>query len=132
MIIDGNVLDNLTDNAKLGPRLRFSMDLRNSSDDQSQRILVAVEPGTELPIHRHRNSSVTIVCIRGHFEELLYDDKGNLVKSIDMVPGGTLINLPIGQWHSIKSLECGTVILECQDGKYEPLKEDDILELTKK
>lgn len=103
------------------------MDLRNGENDGSQRILNAVEPGTVLPIHRHLNSSVTIVCIRGHFEELIYDETGALTEAIDMIPGGNVINLPLGTWHSIRSLESGTVLLEVQDGKWEPLKEEDIL-----
>lgn len=129
MIIDKTILDELTSKAKANERLRQVLDLRNSSEDSSQRILNAIEPGTILPIHRHLNSSVTIVCIRGHFEELLYDDNGNLTDSIDMVPGGTIINLPIGKWHSIRSLESGTIILEVQDGKWEALKEEDILKV---
>ena len=127
MIIDNTILDDLTMRAKNSSRLRMNMDLRNSLEDHSQRMLNAIEPGTVLPIHRHADSSVTIVCIRGHFEELLYDDNGNLTEKIDMVPGGNVINLPIGQWHSLNSLESGTVILEVQDGKWEPLKEEDIL-----
>ena len=102
MIIDNKILDELTAQAKASPRLRMNLDLRNSADDNSQRMLNAIEPGTVLPIHRHMNSSVTIVCVRGHFEELLYDDSGNLIESIDMRPGENVINLPIGQWHTIR------------------------------
>lgn len=126
MIIDAHILDDLTEQAKASPRLRMNMDLRNGSNDGSQRMLNAIEPGTVLPVHRHRDSSVTIVCIRGHFEEYYYDDNGNLIEIIDMRPG-VVLNLPIGQWHSINSLESGTVILEVQDGKWEPLKEEDIM-----
>ena len=126
MIIDNAILDDLTALAKVSPRLRCNLDLRNSDSDGSQRMLNAIEPGTVLPIHKHLNSSVTIVCIRGHFEELLYDDEGNLTDCIDMVPGGTVINLPVGTWHSLRSLESGTVILEVQDGKWEPLGPDEL------
>ena len=129
MIVDKNQLDALTELAKTSPRLRKNLDLRNSENDSSQRMLNAVEPGTELPIHRHMDSNVTIVCIRGHFEELIYDGNGSLIDTIDMIPGGSIINLPVGTWHSIRSLESGTVMLECQDGPYEPLKEGDVLKL---
>lgn len=129
MIINQQKLNNLTEQAKASPRLRKNLDLRNSDADTSQRMLNAVEPGTVLPIHRHLNSSVTIVCIRGHFEELIYDDKGGLIDAIDMIPGGSVINLPIGTWHSIRSLESGTVLLECQDGQYEPLRDGDVLKI---
>lgn len=127
MIIDINTLDSLTAQAKASPRLRMNLDLRNSPSDGSQRMLNAIEPGTVMPIHRHRTSSETVVCIRGHFEEYFYDESGNQVEVVDMVPGGVVLNVPIGQWHSLKSLESGTVLLECKDGAYEPLGPEDIL-----
>jgi cupin fold WbuC family metalloprotein len=127
MIITPQTLDDLTARAQSSPRLRMNLDLRNSPEDQSQRMLNAIEPGTELPIHRHRTTSETVVCLRGHFEEYFYDEEGRLTDTIDMVPGGTLINIPAGQWHSLKSLESGTVLLECKDGPWEPLGEEDIL-----
>ena len=88
MNIDIQLLDELTATAKESPRLRAAMDLRNSPDDQSQRMLNALEPGTVMPIHRHRGSSETCVCIRGHFEEYFYDEQGRLTDTVDMVPGG--------------------------------------------
>ena len=129
MIITGQILDNLTEQAKASPRLRMNYDLRNSADDKSQRMLNALEPDTIMPIHRHRSTSETVVCIRGHFEEYFYDEKGNLTETIDMVPGGVVLNIEAGQWHSLKSLESGTVLLEIKDGAYEPLQEDDILNI---
>ena len=126
-IIDEHTLNALTAQAKASPRLRMNLDLRNSPEDQSQRMLNAIEPGTVLPIHRHRTTSETVVCLRGHFEEYFYDEEGRLTDTIDMVPGGTHINIPAGQWHSLKSLESGTVLLECKDGPWEPLEEEDIL-----
>ena len=126
-IINQHTLDSLTAQAKASPRLRMNLDLRNSSTDNSQRMLNAIEPGTVMPIHRHRTSSETVVCVRGHFEEYFYDESGNLVEVVDMVPGGVVLNVPIGQWHSLKSLESGTVLLECKDGAYEPLGPEDVL-----
>ena len=123
MKIDKEFLDKLTEQAKASPRLRMNYDLRNSAEDGSQRMLNALEPGTEMPVHRHLKSSETVVCIRGHFEEYFYDDNGELTDTIDMVPGGVVLNVPIGMWHSLKSLESGTVLLECKDGKWEPLRE---------
>ena len=130
MIIDQHILDDLTAQAKASPRLRMNLDLRNSPEDLSQRMLNAIEPGTVLPIHRHRTSSETVVCLRGHFEEYFYDEKGRLTETIDMLPGGTLINIPAGQWHSLRSLETGTVLLECKDGAWEPLGEEDVLNVV--
>ena len=127
MIIDSKILDALTAQAKASSRLRMNLDLRNSPEDLSQRMLNAIEPGTVMPIHRHRSSSETVVCIRGHFEEYFYDSDGQLTDTIDMVPGGNVLNVPAMQWHSLKSLETGTMLFECKDGPYEPLGEEDVL-----
>lgn len=88
MKITQTILDKLTEQAKASPRLRMNLDLRNSPEDNSQRMLNAIEPGTVMPIHRHRTSSETVVCLRGHFEEYFYDDSGVLTATIDMLPGG--------------------------------------------
>lgn len=129
MVIDNKILDDLSAQAKANPRLRQAMDLRNSPEDLSQRMLNALEPGTVMPIHRHLGSSETCVCIRGHFEELFYDENGNLTHTIDMVPGGVVLNIEKGQWHSLRCLESGTVLLEAKDGKYEPLGEDEVMNI---
>lgn len=76
MIIDDKILDNLTEQAKANSRLRMALDLRNTPDDQSQRMLNALEPGTVMPIHRHRASSETVVVIRGKIRWIFYDEKG--------------------------------------------------------
>ena len=128
MIITQKILDELTAKAKASERLRANLDLRNSAEDQSQRMLNALEPGTVMPIHRHKNTSETCVCIRGHFEEYFYDEQGNLTDTIDMIAGGVVLNIEKGQWHSLKCLETGTVLLEAKDGAYAPLEPGDILE----
>lgn len=130
MIIDKSVLDDLTAKAKESPRLRCNLDLRNSQEDKSQRMLNALEPGTEMPIHRHRNSSETCVCVRGHFVEYIYDENGNLTDTIDMIPGGTILNIERGQWHSLKCLESGTVLLEAKDGEWEKMREEDVFNVN--
>ena len=129
MKITQELLDDLTAQAKASPRLRMNRDLRNSAADGSQRMLNAIEPGSPLPIHRHRHSSETVVCLRGHLRELFYDKEGRLTDSIDLMPNGPIValNIPLGQWHTVEVLESGTVILECKDGAYEPLAPEDIL-----
>ena len=127
MIIDIKILDELSAKAKASERLRANFDLRNSAEDLSQRMLNALEPGTVMPIHRHKGSSETCVCIRGHFEEYFYEENGNLVETIDMVPGGVVLNIEKGQWHSLKCLESGTILFEAKDGPYHPLEEDEIM-----
>ena len=129
MIIDQKILDSQTAAAKASPRLRMNLDLRNSPEDGSQRMLNAIEPGTVMPIHRHRSSSETVVCVRGHFVEYFYDEDGKLTDTIDMTPG-RIVNVPLGQWHSRKSLESGTVLFECKDGKWEKLGEGDVMALS--
>ena len=129
MIIDKKLLDCLTEQAKANPRLRQAFDLRTSLDDNSQRILNAVEPGTILPIHRHRTTTETIVCLRGRCLQYLYNDNGEQIDAIYLQPNTDVVGMSVevGQWHRLESLESGTVILECKNGKYEPLSEDDIL-----
>lgn len=129
MIITKEILDGLAEMAKSSPRLRYNLDLRNSAEDNSQRMLNALEPGTFMPIHRHKNTSETCMCVRGHFEEYFYDDNGNTTDTIDMVPNGIVLNIEAGQWHSLKCLESGTVLLEAKDGPYTPLEQDDIMTL---
>ena len=128
MIIDKQVLDELSNKAEESPRLRCNLDLRNSDQDQSQRMLNAIEPDTVMPNHPHRHSSETCVCIRGHFVEYFYDENGTLTHTIDMLPGGTILNIEKGQWHSLKCLESGTILLEAKDGPWEPLAPEDIME----
>lgn len=112
----------------------MARDLRNSPDDCSQRMLNAIEPGTELPIHRHRDTSETCIVLRGAAEEIFYDDEGNITEHIFMEPETECcgVNIPAGQWHRIISLEPGTVIFEAKDGKYTPLDPSDILEMHSK
>ena len=74
MKITKALLDELTERAKASPRLRMNYDLRNSEADQSQRMLNAIEPGSVIPIHRHRKSSETVVCLRGSIVEEFYDE----------------------------------------------------------
>ena len=130
MIINQEVLDELTAQAKASPRLRMNLDLRNGPEDGSQRMLNALEPGTVMPIHRHKKSSETVICLRGHFEEYFYNAEGRLTETVDMVPGGVVLNIEKGRWHSLKSLESGTVLFESKDGAYRPLGEDEIMNVT--
>ena len=131
MKITQELLDGLTARAKESPRLRMNLDLRNSPEDGSQRMLNAIEPGSPLPVHRHMKSSETVVCLRGHLREVFYDDAGQVMEAIDLAPGSgcVALNIPIGQWHTVEVLESGTVILECKDGGYEPLGAEDVMEV---
>ena len=129
MKITQTLLDNLTAQAKASPRLRMNYDLRNTAEDGSQRMLNAIEPGSPLPVHRHRHSSETVVCLRGRLQEVFYNEDGAETETIELAPNGPVValNIPIGQWHTVRVLESGTVILECKDGKYEPLGPEDVM-----
>ena len=124
------LLDSLTEQAKASPRLRMNMDLRNSPDDQSQRMLNAIEPGSPLPIHRHRKSSETVVCLRGRLVWEFYDElERGCTETIELSPNGPVValNVPMGQWHTVKALESGSVIMEVKDGPYEPMRPEDVI-----
>lgn len=147
MIIDQKLLDDLTAQAKANPRLRLSYDLRTTPSDGSQRMLNALEPGTIMPIHRHRNTSETMVMVRGKLIERFYDDNGNITEEFVMTPlpipslhslhstpeGESsepiipMVQIEAGRWHSLEVLEEGTVIFEAKDGAYAPLTDEDIL-----
>ena len=130
MIIDKQLLDTLSSQAKASPRLRQAYDLRNTPEDNSQRMLNALEPGTVMPIHRHRKTSESICMVRGKMILRLYDDKGNVADEFVMAPCGEhpMVQVEAGQWHSLEVLEEGTVVFEAKDGRYEPIAEDDIIE----
>lgn len=129
MIIDQKLLDNLSAQAKANPRLRQNYDLRTTSSDGSQRMLNALESGTVMPIHRHKKSSETICMVRGKMVMRLYDDNGNIAEEFIMEPGGEhpMVQVEAGQWHSLEVLEKGTVVFEAKNGKYEPLKEEELM-----
>lgn len=124
------LMDSLTEQAKASPRLRMNMDLRNSPEDKSQRMLNAIEPGSPMPIHRHRNTSETVACLRGRLVWEFYDELERIcTETIEVSPNGPVvaINVPAGQWHTVRVLESGTVIMEVKDGPYEPQSPADVL-----
>ena len=130
MKIDNILLDKLTAEAQASPRLRMNLDLRNSDADSSQRMLNAIEPGSVVPIHRHQKTSETVVVLRGRVVEEYYDDFERMcTATYDLSAGGPIcaFNIPAGQWHTLRALESGTVILEMKDGAYEPIQECDVL-----
>lgn len=126
------ILDDLTAKAKESPRLRMNLDLRNSDADTSQRMLNAIEPGSPLPIHRHQKTSETVVCLRGRLVEEYYDELERIcTETIELSPNGPVValNIPAGQWHTVRVLESGTVIMEVKDGPYEPIQDCDVMKM---
>ena len=130
MVIDSLLLDKLTDQAQASPRLRMNLDLRNSAADSSQRMLNAIEPGSVVPIHRHQKTSETVVVLRGRVVEEYYSSEGVVVETYELAAGSAVcaLNIPAGQWHTLRALESGTVILEMKDGAYEPIGAEDVME----
>lgn len=131
MIINKTILDELSAKAKENSRLRQSMDLRDSPEDMSQRMLNALEPGTVMPIHRHHGSSETVVVLRGKIEWIFYDNEGNETERVALDANGEprMLNVERDRWHSLVCLEEGSVLFESKDGAYAPLEEDEIMEL---
>ena len=128
MVVDKKILDELTAKAKENPRLRCNLDMRNSADDQSQRMLNALEPGTVMPIHRHLASSETVIIIRGRIRWLFYDEQGRITEFTELWSDGDvrMLNVEKGRWHSLECLESGSVLFESKDGPYHPLEEDEV------
>lgn len=117
--INKELLDSLTEEAKASPRLRMNWDLRTSEADTSQRMLNAIEPGSVVPIHRHRKTSETFVVLRGRVVEEFYDEQERMcTATYEVSPNGAVcaLNIPAGTWHTLRALESGTVILEMKDG----------------
>ena len=131
MKITQAIMDQLTEQAKASSRLRMNLDLRNSPEDGSQRMLNAIEPGSPMPIHRHQKTSETVVCLRGRLAWEFYDELERIcIERIELSPNGEVValNVPAGQWHTVRALESGSVILEMKNGAYEPIGSEDILE----
>ncbi len=129
MIIDNNILDELSAQAKASPRLRMNYDLRNSDSEGSQRMLNALEPGTVLPIHRHLTSSETVVILRGKICWHFYDDAEKETEAVVLDANGEprCLNVEKGRWHSLECLESGSVLFESKDGAYAPLRPDELM-----
>ena len=121
--IDKLLIERLFEQAKESPRLRMNYDLRTSSADTSQRMLNALLPGTKVPIHRHEDTTETVVCLSGRLEEMIYEElpDGSFqeVSRYLLCPseGKFGIQIPAGAWHTICVLE-PSVIFEAKDGAY--------------
>ena len=131
MVLTTNILDELCAKAKASERLRMNLDLRTSPDDQSQRMLNAMEPATQVPIHRHPTTSETVIMLRGSVREIFYDNQGNVTADFILRAGTepSAMNIPAGVWHSLECLEPGTVLFEAKDGAFEPRREEDTMTL---
>ena len=129
MLIDDKLLDEVTERAKGSERLRMNFNLHDSLEAKAQRLLNALEPGTLLPVHRHRHTAETYIVLRGAIRVLFYDDDRMLTDEfmVNHLKGNYGTHIPAGQWHTLEVLESGTVIFEVKDGPYMPLGPEDII-----
>lgn len=136
MLINKSLLDELTARAKASPRLRMHYDLRTqafeASDwhDQSQRMLNVLMPGTVIPVHRHNETSETVICIRGAVEEVFFDSDGRETDHFVLRYSSPfcMVQVPRGVYHTCRCLEPGSVIFEAKDRAYDPVGTEDLLE----
>lgn len=129
-IINNQLLNSITQLAKESPRLRMNYNLHTSLDAKAQRLLNALEPGTVLPIHRHLSTAETYILLRGKIEINFYNNQKKVTETIELDPfkNNYGIQIPAGQWHSLKVLESGSVLFEVKDGPYTPITPENILE----
>lgn len=128
-VIDKELLDEITRQAGKSPRLRMNYNFHETLDAPAQRLLNALEPGTELPVHRHQHTAETYLLVRGKIRVMFYDGNGKEIESVllDPLQESYGVNIPAGQWHTLEVLEVGTVIFEVKDGPYTPLTEGDVM-----
>jgi len=119
MEFDKDFLGKLFEQATMNPKLRQSFDLRTSEADTSQRMLIALLPGTVVPIHRHPQSTENVFLLCGKIVEVICDENGNEIERIHLDPtvGNYGCVVPQGAWHTVEVLE-PSVIYEAKDGKY--------------
>ncbi len=130
-IINKDLLDEVTRRAQNSPRLRMNYNFHQSLDDKCHRMLNAVEPGTEVPIHRHPSKDESFVILRGKVRVTTHNDDGSIIEDIflDQNEARYGVDIPKGVWHKLESLESGSVIFECKEGPFVPHEEDGILEV---
>lgn len=134
MIIDEKLLNEVTEKAKVSPRLRMNFNFHQSLDDKCHRMLNAVEPGTDVPIHRHPTKDESFVVLRGKVRVSTYNEDGSVIESVVLCAeeGRFGVDIPKGVWHNLESLESGSCIFECKEGPFVPHEAEGILELPER
>lgn len=131
MIIDEHILDELTAQAKASPRLRMNLNFHLSLDEKCHRFLNAIEPGAVVPVHHHPTKDESFVVLRGKVRVSTYADDGSVLESVVLcaAEGRYGINIPKNVWHSVESLEPGSVIFECKEGPFIPHEKEGVLSI---
>ena len=129
MLIDDKLLNKVSSEAKVSPRLRMNYNLHESLDDKVQRMFNAMEPGTIVPIQRHRDTAETMIVVRGQLKLTIYDDDKNILEECVLNPsaGNYGYHIPKGVLHGLEVLAPNSVMFEVTEGPYRPLSEEDIL-----
>ena len=132
-IIDQTLVDKVSWAAKASARLRMNYNFHQSLEDKCHRMLNAVEPGSDIPIHRHPDKDESFVVLRGKVRSTTYKDDGTVIESVVLSKEDGLygVDIPKGVWHKLESLESGSVVFECKEGPFVPHEIDGILELKK-
>lgn len=130
MKLDKELLDKVTAQAKESPRLRMNYNLHTNLEDSVQRMFNALEPGTVMPIHRHRNADETYLVVRGSIKVMFYNDDKSLKEEFILNPleGGYGVHIPRDSWHTLEVLESGTVIFEVKEGPYTPITPENLMQ----
>ena len=130
-IIDTELLDKVSSEAKASPRLRMNYNFHQSLEDKCHRFLNAVEPGTKVEIHRHPMKDETFVILRGKVRVTTHHDDGSIIEDVVLCSeeGKYGVNIPKGVWHTIKSLAENSIIFECKEGPFVPHDAEGILKV---
>jgi len=130
-IIDEKLLNQVSEEARNSPRLRMNYNFHESLDDKCHRMLNAIEPGTDIPIHRHPTKDESFVVLRGKVRSTIYDDDGTVIESVVLCQeeGRSGVDIPKGVWHKLESLESGSVVFECKEGPFVPHEAEGILSI---
>lgn len=130
MILTEQLLNQISLQAKESPRLRMNYNLHESLEDTTHRFFNAMEPGTIVPIHRHRDTAETFMLVRGKMRVVFYDDYKNIIEDnvLSTDNGNYGVHIPVGVWHWVEILEPNTVTFEVKEGPYNPLEEIDIMQ----
>ena len=128
-IIDKNLLDVVSAQAKASPKLRMNYNFHQSLDDKCHRFLNAVEPGTIVEIHRHPTKDESFVLLRGRVRVNTYNDDGTVKEGVVLYPeeGHYGVDIPKGVWHNVECLESGSVFFECKEGPFVPHEEEGVM-----
>ena len=129
MLINSELLDSISEQARNNDRRRMNFNFHTSPEAKSQRLLNVLEMDSVIPIHRHKNTAETYILLRGKISVEFYNENGDITELIDLDPitGHYGIDIPQGQWHSLKVLASDSVIFEVKDGPYTPITAEDIL-----